>query len=455
MTSRLACLLALGVAGAAGLASSASAGYPGASGAIVFQSGYRGNNAIDIWLRSASGKLTDLTNGAGANSDPAVSPDGTKIAFVSSRSGSDQVYVMSITGGRATQLTHDTKNDETPSWSPDGKQIVYVDGRVGHDEIAVMNANGSGAHLITHTDPLAYNEEPQWSPDGTKIVFSSNRPQQAIYTINPDGSGVTAIASTAVINTWPHWSPDSSRIVFDNLNDLMLVGAGGGAVTQLTHRGITTVAPAWSPDGSKIVFESRPTPAGNDDEFVLDVASGAVTQLTNDPADDRNADWASAGPLTSIAGCPAAATARMGRVQWNFAAAGEVKDATGLGLFDSGSHAAPYTFWSSISAAGLYAVSCGAGSSKVNVPVSVARTSSGLAVTWAAGTAPSGFVYDVQVKAPGSAFGVWQTGVTRPTARYKPAKPGAYAFQARLRRSSDGAATGWSLPVSIAVKGKR
>ena len=192
---------------------------------------------------------------------------------------------------------------------------------------------------------------------------------------------------------------------------------------------------------------------------MLDVAGGAVTQLTNDPADDRNADWASAGPLTSIAGCPASTSARMGRVQWNFAGTSEVKDASGLGLFDSGSHAAPFTYWASLSAAGLYPVSCGAASSKVNVPVSVAPASGKLAtkyaVAWAEGPAPSGFVYDVQVKAPGAAaFAAWQNGVTLSTARFKATKAGSYAFQARLRRSSDNAATGWSLPVSLTIKGR-
>src|SRR6516225_4902900 len=101
--SRRACLLALAVAAVAVLSSSASAGYPGANGAIVFRSANRGGkNGTDLWLRSPSGKLTDLTNGAGTNTEPAVSPDGTKIAFVSNRAGADAIYSMSITGGRPT-----------------------------------------------------------------------------------------------------------------------------------------------------------------------------------------------------------------------------------------------------------------------------------------------------------------------------------------------------------------
>jgi Tol biopolymer transport system component len=183
----------LALAACAVLAPNAGA-FPGVSGAIVFQSANRGGkNGTDLWLRSANGKLTDLTNGVGTNFEPAVSPDGTKVAFISNRDGVDSVYVMSIAGGPAKRLTRNTKNEEEPSWSPDGKQIVYVDGRVGHDELAVMNADGSGSHLITHTDPLADNEEPQWSPDGTKIIFATNT--GFVYTMNADGTGLKKIAT--------------------------------------------------------------------------------------------------------------------------------------------------------------------------------------------------------------------------------------------------------------------
>jgi Tol biopolymer transport system component len=91
--------------------------FPGASGAIVFQSANRGSNGdIDLWLRSPSGKLTDLTKSPGNDTAPAVSPDGKKVVFVSNRDGNDEIYVIGITGGRATRLTHNTTNDEEPTW---------------------------------------------------------------------------------------------------------------------------------------------------------------------------------------------------------------------------------------------------------------------------------------------------------------------------------------------------
>src|SRR5207302_9157591 len=134
----------------------------------------------------------------------------------------------------------------------------------------------------------------------------------------------------------------------------------------------------------------------------------------NDAADDRYSDWQPTGALTSItvgdSGCPPTTTAELGRVQWNFTSASPhtAVDASGLGLFDAGSRTAPYTFWSPLLAAGLYTVDCGPGgtqASKVSVPVAVTprrgKLKTTFAVTWATDPAPSGLVYDVQVKAPG------------------------------------------------------
>jgi len=463
MSSRLARLLPLALAAVAGLPSSAGA-FPGVNGTIVFQSNNRGTTRnIEIWSRSPSGNLKDLTNG-GNNFFPAVSPNGKRIAFVSDRDGDDEIFVTGIGGGSATQLTHDATNEMEPTWSPDGKQIAFVDASVGHDEISVMNADGTGQRLLTHTAANAANEEPAWSPDGTRIAYSATKPQEGIYVMNADGSNSVRVAATSVLDVFPAWSPDSSQIVFAYQNDLWVVGAGGGAPVQLTHRNIPTSGPHWSPDGSQILFWSRPTALGNDDEFVLDLGTGTVTPLTNDPEDDRYGDWAAADPLTSIAvgdtGCPAHTTAKLGRVQWNFmnTSPQTAVDATGLGLFDAGSRTAPYTFWATLWSAGLYTVDCGPGGtepSEVAVPVKVAPASGQLttsfSVTWATRAAPSGLVYDVQLKAPGArSFATWQIGVTQQSVHFTATKTGTWAFRARLRKVG-GAFTGWSPPVSIAV----
>lgn len=462
--------LAAGCALAAAATQAAPLGVPGTNGLLVFQSSNRGGHPdAEIWLRTAHGKLVDLTRSGGTDESPVVSPDGRSVAFDSDRAGNRDIWVMSIAGTSQRRLTTDPKDDAEPTWSPDGRQIAFTSWRDGHSEIYVMNADGSGQHRLTDTPARSSNEEPSWSPDGTRIAFSSNNGQQGIYEMSPDGSNVRLVAPATVINTNPDWSPDSTRIAYAYQNDIWVVPSTGGTPTNLTRRGITAAAPAWSPNGSTIAFWSRPTQTGNDDEFTVPAAGGPVTALTNDAADDRAVDWQAADPLTSVAvgssGCPARTVGRPGRIQWNFtgSAPHTAVDATGLGLFDAGSHTGPFTFWSTIPAAGEYKVDCGAGATAagiVDVPVAAApskgRRTTAFSITWALRPAPAGFVYDVQVRRPGSSgFAPWQTGAAQPGARFKAAAPGRYDFEARLRRSAGGAATGFSPPVAITISGAR
>jgi Tol biopolymer transport system component len=80
-----------------------------------------------------------------------------------------------------------------PAWSPDGRKIAFVSDRDGNSEIYVMNANGSGQRSLTRNP--AYDADPAWSPDGRKIAFVSNRDgNYGVYVMNADGSGQRRLA---------------------------------------------------------------------------------------------------------------------------------------------------------------------------------------------------------------------------------------------------------------------
>ncbi|MFN8224147.1 MAG: hypothetical protein U0R50_12975 [Gaiellales bacterium] len=203
--------------------------------------------------------------------------------------------------------------------------------------------------------------------------------------------------------------------------------------------------------------------------YAMPAAAGAAqTNLTNDPADDRYPDWAPTGPLAAVEvgqACPATVSTRpLGtRLQFNFRGSTPLSavDASGLGLFDTSPHAAPFTAWTSLWAAGRYAVKCGTGTTTISVPM-VAAPAKGTARTpfklsWSAIAAPAGFVYDVQIKSPGAAkFVDWKLGTTAGQATFTvdqaAPKTGIYSFQARLRKDAGGAASGYSKPVSITVR---
>ena len=168
---------------------------------------------------------TRLTDSPGMDMQPDWSPDGSKIAFVSIRSGTNEIYIMDADGSNQTRITaptppHDPQRStywaqrETPVWSPDGSKIVFTSVRDGNQaDIYVMDADGSNEVRIT-TNPGS-DSNPTWSPDGSKIAFESDRDQiTAIYVMDADGSNETLLihipAPSVRVNRplcCPAWSP--------------------------------------------------------------------------------------------------------------------------------------------------------------------------------------------------------------------------------------------------------
>jgi Tol biopolymer transport system component len=125
------------------------------------------------------------------------SPDGTRIAFKAKSPGPPptstspshtDIYVMNADGSGKRRLTHDARQNAEPAWSPDGRKIAFVSGRDGNAEIYVMNADGSGKRNLTRNP--ARDRSPSWSPDGRRIAFVSNRDGRLeAHVMNADGSG--------------------------------------------------------------------------------------------------------------------------------------------------------------------------------------------------------------------------------------------------------------------------
>jgi len=192
--------------------------------------------------RDSTGHVKDTTS----NYHPAWSPDGTKIAFGSTRDTNPQIYVMDPNGSNVVRLTHNSAADGQPAWSPDGTKIAFATDRDGNNEIYVMNANGSVQ--VNLTNNAGSDLAPAWSPDGTKIAFQSDRQTNyAVWVMNADGSNPTRLTSPSTPNGAPSWSPDGTRIAYEQGGDLWVMNVDGLRQIRITSGFWSDGLPRWRP----------------------------------------------------------------------------------------------------------------------------------------------------------------------------------------------------------------
>ncbi|MEN6342947.1 MAG: PKD domain-containing protein [Methanospirillum sp.] len=267
----------------------------GDTGRIAFESD-RDGHGTEIYVMNADGTgVTRLTDNTDSDGEPAFSPDGTRIAFVSNRDDHSElrnnkdVYVMNADGTGQTRLT--SQADMLlggPAWSPDGNRIAYhTCGKVW-----MMNADGTNNVLIADqtVDYLLSTPHPTWSPDGDSIAVSWYYPDipragWEISVLHSDGTPITRLTFAHASCDAPAWSPDGTRIAFQNF-DINVENAGGIYVvdpdgssdpTRLTNDGgISHNNPAWSPDSSKIAYDAY------GDIYVMNADGTGVTPLTTD-----------------------------------------------------------------------------------------------------------------------------------------------------------------------------
>jgi Tol biopolymer transport system component len=195
---------------------------------------------------------TSVISGSLVPSEPAWSPDATKIAFAQTQPPFD-IYVINANGSGQTNLTNTSSDivEGNPSWSVTGK-IAYQRSPFQSitAQIWTMNADGSGQAQfpgITQPSPTG----PTWSPDGTKLAFSSGG---EIWVINADGTNERRLTMNTFTDTDPAWSPDGSKILFAKGGiGISVINADGTNDVTLTS-GSGDRQPAWSPDGTKIAF---------------------------------------------------------------------------------------------------------------------------------------------------------------------------------------------------------
>jgi len=176
----------------------------------LFYTSYQPGNPDIFYHDLTTGQRRIVAGYSGLNTGAAVSPDGTKLAMILSKSGSPNVWVCNIDGTNLKKLTS-TEEDSSPCWSPDGQWICFATKIAERRVLAKVPAGGGAVRQIS-TAGVFNPTEPDWSPDGKWIAFTRQAGDEFDICVVPaDG---TADPVVLVTGEDPSWSPNSRTLVF-------------------------------------------------------------------------------------------------------------------------------------------------------------------------------------------------------------------------------------------------
>lgn len=225
----------------------------------IFFSGWSGGQ-WDIYSVSPDGEtILKLTNNKYEDSDPAVSPDGTMLAYTSRRNENWDIYLLDLTTGAETRLTSNPHYDGAPAWSPDGRQIAFESFRSGDLDIWQMQLTAEPTpHNLTADSP-AQDYAPVWNDTGETIFFSSARAgDDDIWALNPTSGTLTQLTSADTADEMPQWNAQQQQVAFitNRLGERDVFSVTPEGVHPETWLGSVTGF-AFNPDGSRIVAVLR------------------------------------------------------------------------------------------------------------------------------------------------------------------------------------------------------
>jgi TolB protein len=263
---------------------------------------------IRLWHRESGNVRTLIgTEQATRNSFPAISPDGTRVAFSSLRDGSYDLYLYDVPSDEVSRLTTTTGGAFSATWAPDGTELAFTLSEQADVDIYRIGADGTGLQAVTDAPDAA--RRPAWSPSGDFIAFEltdrdfdargSGAAQPAvttsdIYLVEPAGTGLTQLTTDDAVDTNPAWSPGGIEVAWESTRSagtaqVFVADADGTNVLQLTESAGESRQPAWSPDGETIVFSGRRDTEV--DLYAIGSDDSAESRLTDSAGSESRADF--------------------------------------------------------------------------------------------------------------------------------------------------------------------
>jgi Tol biopolymer transport system component len=239
-------------------------------------------NASPQAAASATPAPPPVTNGG----LPVAAPDVRHIAYVSDRSGADDVFVIAADGSGELQLTHTPEGEGNLQWSADGKQIIFSRFANGTSHIFAIDLAGRNEHAIG-TVP---GRGPTLGVDGKRLVYMAGSWTETLLMVSAlDGSNPRQINDGRSIAWNNRWSPDDKQIAFTGRNEpkgelaVFVMNADGSGRRQVTHIPAAEGGaqwPGWSPDGSQLVVQVNSRTIKNSAHvWIVNVATGEARKL--------------------------------------------------------------------------------------------------------------------------------------------------------------------------------
>lgn len=233
----------------------------------------------------------------------AVSLSGSKIIFVTTRTGNKEIWMMDYDGGNQRAVTRYNSISTTPSVSPDGTKVAFTSFVRNKPEILVHSLL-TGRRLPFYNQDASMNATPSFTPDGGTMLFSSTAGAGGfaqIYACSSDGRNLRRVTSVRAVEVEPKVNPKNpTEVVFvsgrSGPQQLYRMNIEGTDVSRLTSGEGEASNPAWHPEGQHIAFAwTRGFEPGNFNLFVMHVASRRLDQLTHGVGRNENPTWAPDG----------------------------------------------------------------------------------------------------------------------------------------------------------------
>jgi len=213
---------------------------------------YLGAQNYEVRIATVSGSILHTISNV---SEPALSPDGARIAVRSWENDARALLVMNTDGGNRQRITNFLE-DSAPRWATDGTSIVFSTKREGphHMSMVYAYATSGGERRLGEGD------NPDWSPAGELVVARGSVNATGLIVMDTGGGNRRQLTLNPTDSS-PDWAPVGNRIAFmrqtDGNWDIWTINSDGTGETKLTSDGSTDGLPAWSPDGKSIAFLSN------------------------------------------------------------------------------------------------------------------------------------------------------------------------------------------------------